>query len=76
MKSHHLRYWSTLTGTSDAAPRSLAEVIALQRRAWEEDGLMIVSPNDERLDDEDRSDLHRIGDRLFLGRKSLRLLGR
>lgn len=66
MKRHHHLYWSALTGTGDTAPRNLEEVYALQRRAWQDHGLMIMSCNDERLDDEGRIDLHRIGERLFL----------
>jgi hypothetical protein len=75
MRNHHRRYWSALTGTSDTTPRNLGEVLELQRRAWDEHCLLVLSPDDERLDDEDRSDLHRIGDRLFRVRKSLRLPG-
>lgn len=72
MKRHHFRYWTALTGISDTAPRSLAEIHELQRRAWDEDGLIILSRDDERLNDEDRIDLHRIGDRLFCRRRSHR----
>lgn len=64
MKHHHHLYWAALTSLSDAAPRDSNEVHDLQQRAWEEDGLMIISCEDERLDDEDRIDLHRIGERL------------
>ena len=70
MKAHHRRYWAALTGKSDAVPRNLAEIRALQKRAWEEDGLMILSRADEALDDEDKIDLHRIGHRLFRERRS------
>ena len=51
MKRHHRRYWAALTGVSDTVPRSIEEVRALQRRAWDDEGLLIVSPDDERLTD-------------------------
>lgn len=73
MKRHHLRCWTALTGVSDSAPRTIREIRELQRKAWDEDGLMILSRDDERLNDEDRIDLHRIGDRLFSRRRSHRL---
>jgi hypothetical protein len=72
MKRHHFRYWTALTGVSDAAPRSIAEIRELQRRAWDEDGLIILSRDDERLNDVERIDLHRIGDRLYRRRRSHR----
>lgn len=65
MKRHHRLYWAALTGVSDAEPRSLDEIHALQRRSWEDSCLIVLSCDDERLEDEDRSDLHRIGERLF-----------
>lgn len=76
MKRHHRRYWAALTGAGDAVPQSVAEVRALQRRAWEDEGLLIVSPDDERLSDEDRCDLHRIAERLFRERRACRLTAR
>lgn len=66
MKRHHRLYWSALTGVCDTEPRSVEEVYALQRRAWQDNAFIVLSCNDERLDDEDRVDLHRIGERLFL----------
>lgn len=65
MKRHHYLYWAALTGVCDTRPRNLAEVYALQRRSWETQSLMVLSLDDERLEDEDRTDLHRIGQRLF-----------
>ncbi|BCX48603.1 conserved hypothetical protein [Haloferula helveola] len=63
---HYLRlYWSALTGASDIAPESADEIHELQRRAWDECGLMVVSVADVRLADEHRVDLDRIGERLF-----------
>lgn len=66
MKRHHRLYWSALTGVCDTEPRGMEEVYALQRRAWQDNAFIVLSCNDERLDDEDRVDLHRIGERLFL----------
>ena len=66
MKRHHHLYWSALTGVCDTKPRSIEEVHALQRRAWQDNAFIVLSCNDERLDDEDRIDLHRIGERLYL----------
>ena len=65
MKPYHCACWSALTGVSDTRPRGIGEVRDLQRRAWRDRGLMVLSGEDERLTDEDRSDLHRIGQRLF-----------
>ncbi len=56
---------SPLAGMQGPAPYDHEEIAALRRRAWAEQGLLIVSPSDRRLSEIDKRRLVRIAEALY-----------
>lgn len=56
---------SSLGGMQGQAPYDHEEIAALRQRAWSEQGLLIISPSDKRLEANDRDELIRIAEYLY-----------
>jgi len=61
---------SPLAGLQGPAPYDHDELAALRRRAWREQGLLIVSPTDRKLTQSETVELIRLAERLYGGSKS------
>ncbi len=56
---------SSLASMQGPAPYDHEEIAALRRRAWIEQGILIVSPSDSRLSEKDRQLLIRMAETIY-----------
>ena len=61
----HNPFRSALAGMQGTSPYSDGEIRKLRGQAWREQGLVIVSPSDNRLSEREKQDLRAIAERLY-----------
>lgn len=56
---------SSLSSMQGPTPYDHEEIMKLRCRAWREQGLLIISPADKRLEPDDRDELIRIAEHIY-----------
>jgi hypothetical protein len=57
--------FSSLSGMQGTTPYDDEEITELRRRAWKEQGIVIISRDDKRLNPRDRKELVRIAEKVY-----------